>query len=181
MSRTGNKPIAIPEKVKVSLKENVFLAEGPLGKEEVKVHPKVSVNIGDKEIVLERAEGQRGENKKFHGLMRSLISNAVEGVSKGFTRELEINGVGYRADAKGQVLNLSLGFSHPVAYNVPKGITVKVEKQTSISVTGSNKELVGRVSAEIREYRPPEPYKGKGVKYKDEHIVRKVGKAAGGK
>lgn len=180
MSRTGNKPIEIPEKVKASVKDGVFLAEGPLGKEEVSVHPKITVTVGDKDITLTREE-EGGENKKYHGLMRSLISNAVEGVSKGFTRELEINGVGYRADVKGKVLNLNLGFSHPVAYEIPEGITVKVEKQTSLSVTGANKELVGRVSAEIREYRPPEPYKGKGVKYKEERIIRKVGKAAGGK
>ncbi len=180
MSRTGKKIIPIPDKVKVSVKDGVFLAEGPLGKEKVSVHPKIDLKIDAKEIRVEQKEKKQDEYN-LYGLMRALVANAVQGVSKGFTRDLEINGVGYRAEVKGKVLNLSLGFSHPVEYQIPEGIAIKVEKQTSLSVTGSNRELVGRTSAQIREFRPPEPYKGKGVKYKDEKIIRKVGKTAGGK
>ena len=180
MSRTGKKPIELPEKVKVTVADGVLLAEGPKGKESVNVHEAVKVNIGDKEITVEPVDGAY-ENRKYHGLMRSLIANAVTGVSTGFTRELDINGVGYRADVKGKALNLNLGFSHPVAHPIPDGIEVKVEKQTHLIVTGSNKELLGKFCSDVRGYRPPEPYKGKGVKYTEERIIRKVGKAAGGK
>jgi large subunit ribosomal protein L6 len=180
MSRTGRKPIAVPDKVKVSVNAGTFLAEGPLGKEEVKIHPRIAVTIADKNVTLAR-ENDEPDSRSLHGMMRALLNNAVQGVSTGFTRELEINGVGYRAEVKGTVLNLTLGFSHPVNYDIPKGIKINVDKQTKIAVTGSNRELVGRVSANIRSFRPPEPYKGKGIKYVDETIVRKVGKAAGGK
>lgn len=181
MSRTGKKTIPIPDKVKVSVKDGVFLAEGPMGKEKVAIHPKVDVKIAEKNVEVVLRQSDALDDGKYHGMMRALIANAVVGVHTGFTRDLEINGVGYRAEVKGKVLNLSLGFSHPVEYKIPEGILIKVDKQTSVTVSGSNRELVGRTSAEIREYRPPEPYKGKGVKYKDETIIRKVGKAAGGK
>ena len=179
MSRIGNKVIDLPEKVKVKVENGVLLAEGPLGKEEVKVHSATEVEVKDNQIAVKALGGE--ENRKFQGLIRALVANAVTGVSTGFKKELDINGVGYRADVKGNTLNLILGFSHPVNYEIPTGVKVAVEKQTHLVVSGSNKELVGRVAAEIRGYRPPEPYKGKGVKYTDEHIVRKVGKAAGGK
>lgn len=180
MSRMGRRAIAVPDKAKLSLNNGVFLAEGPLGKQQVTIDPLVKVTIGDKEITVEATEKTTDANR-VHGLIRSLVNNAVVGVSTGFKKELDINGVGYRADVKGNVLNLNLGYSHPIAYNIPEGIKVAVEKQTHLVVSGSSKELVGRVAAEIREFRPPEPYKGKGVKYTDEVIVRKVGKAAGGK
>ena len=181
MSRTGKKPILIPEKVKVSVKDGVFLAEGPMGKESVALHAKVDVALADKQVVVSLKQAADLESSKYHGMIRAMVANAIAGVHTGFTKDLEINGVGYRADVKGKVLNLALGFSHPIEYSIPEGITIKVEKLTSVSVSGSNRELVGRTSAQIREFRPPEPYKGKGVKYKDEHIIRKVGKAAGGK
>ena len=180
MSRIGNQIVSVPEKTKVKLADGVFIAEGPLGSEQVKVHPAVEVKIDGTEISVKTSK-EEPKASNFQGLVRSLIANAVEGVSVGFKKELDINGVGYRADAKGDVLNLSLGFSHPVNFKIPKGIKIAVEKQTHVVVSGSNKELVGQVASQIRGYRPPEPYKGKGVKYTDEHIIRKVGKAAGGK
>lgn len=180
MSRTGNRPIAIPEKVKVNLAKDVFSAQGPLGEEKVTMNSLIDVEVTDKEILVRRRNDEK-QSRASHGLIRSLLSNAVMGVSTGFQKDLEINGVGYRADVKGKVLNLNLGFSHVVNYPIPEGIKIEVKDQTKVSVSGSNKELVGRVASQIREYRPPEPYKGKGVKYADEHIIRKVGKAAGGK
>ena len=180
MSRTGKKPIQIPDKVKVTLSGKTIIAEGPLGKESVPVNEKSVVEVTDKQIVINRVDDSK-ESRSVHGLMRALVSNAVEGVSKGFKKDLEITGVGYRAEVKGQDLNLTLGFSHPIVYNIPKNITIKVDKQTKLEIVGPNKHLVGQVSAEIRSFRPPEPYKGKGVKYANETIIRKVGKAAGGK
>lgn len=180
MSRIGNQHVAVPEKVKVRLADGTFFAEGPLGKEQVVVHPRTEVKIQDAEVVITPV-GESFESKHFHGMMRALIANAVNGVSIGFKKELDINGVGYRADLKGKALNLVLGFSHNIQYPIPDGIQVKVDKQTHLIVSGSNKELVGRVASEIRGFRPPEPYKGKGIKYVDEIIIRKVGKAAGGK
>lgn len=180
MSRVGKKPIAIPEKVKIINNEGVFRAEGPLGKEEVKIHPLVKVEVADKEVRVVRGE-ESSDGRRVQGLIRSLVNNAVVGVSEGFKKELDINGVGYRADVKGNVLNLNLGYSHPIQYQIPEGIKIAVEKQTHVVVSGSSKDRVGQVSAEIRSFRPPEPYKGKGVKYTDEQIIRKAGKAAGGK
>lgn len=180
MSRTGNTPITVPEKVKVVLAEQMFSAEGPLGKEEVKVPTLADVNIADNVITIKRKDDSK-EARCMHGLTRSLLANAVEGVSTGFKKVLQINGVGYRAELKGKVLNLNLGFSHVVEYPIPEGIKIEVKQQTEVTISGSNKELVGMVASQIRGYRPPEPYKGKGVKYADETIIRKVGKAAGGK
>lgn len=180
MSRTGKKPIVVPDKVKVSVKDGTLLAEGPLGKEEVKINPLAQVTIKDGQVVVAR-ENDSDQSRAVHGLVRALVANAVNGVSKGFNRDLEINGVGYRAEVKGPVLNLTLGYSHPVNYTIPKGIKIAVQNQTRLTVTGSNRDLVGRTAADIRGFRPPEPYKGKGIKYIDETIIRKVGKAAGGK
>lgn len=151
MSRTGKKPIALPEKVKVTITDGVLLAEGPKGKESVALHDAVNVTIGDKEVTIEPVAATY-ENRKYHGLMRSLVANAITGVSTGFTRELDINGVGYRADVKGKDLNLNLGFSHPVAHPIPDGIDVKIEKQTHLIVTGSNKELLGKFCSDVRPY-----------------------------
>lgn len=180
MSRIGKKIIPVPDKVKVSLKDDVFLAEGPLGKEQVKIHPMVKLALDTKVVKVERSS-DNADGRRIQGLVRSLVANAVSGVATGFKKELDINGVGYRAELKGNSLNLTLGFSHPVSYDIPTGIKVAVDKQTHLVITGSNKDLVGRVSADIRRFRPPEPYKGKGIKYTDETIIRKVGKAAGGK
>jgi large subunit ribosomal protein L6 len=180
MSRIGKKIIPVPDKVKVSVKDDVFLAEGPLGKEQVKIHPMVKLALADKVVKVERGD-DNADARRIQGLVRSLVANAVDGVATGFKKELDINGVGYRAELKGNSLNLTLGFSHPVNYSIPTGIKVAVDKQTHLVISGSNKDLVGRVSADIRRFRPPEPYKGKGIKYSDETIIRKVGKAAGGK
>jgi large subunit ribosomal protein L6 len=180
MSRTGKQPISVPEKVKIAINAGKFFAEGPLGKEEVAINSMVKLVVDGNVIRVEPAS-ETANAGAIHGMMRALIANAVNGVAVGFTKELEINGVGYRAEVKGSSLNLTLGFSHPVEYLIPKGIKIAVDKQTRIAVTGSSKDLVGRVSADIRSYRPPEPYKGKGIKYVTETIIRKVGKAAGGK
>lgn len=180
MSRTGKKPIKVPEKVKVSIKDNTLTAEGPLGQESVEINPLAGLEIKDNVIHISRKNDDK-HTRCVHGMTRALVANVVNGVSTGFTKDLEINGVGYRAEVKGKVLNLTLGFSHVVNYEIPTGIKITAKDQTKLSITGSNKELVGRVASQIRGYRPPEPYKGKGVKYSDEHIIRKVGKAAGGK
>lgn len=178
MSRVGKKIIPVPDKVKVKVENAVFYAEGPLGKEKVVLHPQTQATVKDNQITVS-VLGGTDESRRFQGLLRALIANAVNGVAKGFSKDLDINGVGYRAEVKGKVLNLTLGFSHPVEYQIPDGIKITVDKQTHLVVGGSNRELVGRVSAEIRKLKPPEPYKGKGIKYTSEVIVRKVGKAAG--
>lgn len=180
MSRVGKKPIVVPDKVKVNLAGDVLHAEGPLGKEAVQLHPDAKVTVGPKEVLVERT-AETPDGRRIQGLVRALVANAVNGVATGFKKEMDINGVGYRAEVKGSVLNLTLGFSHPVNYDIPKGIKITVDKQTHLEVMGSNRDLVGRVSADIRRFRPPEPYKGKGIKYTNETIIRKVGKAAGGK
>lgn len=180
MSRTGNIPIKLPEKVKVSLVGNQLMAEGPLGKEMVPVHTLTKLEIKDKEVVVRRNDDTKSA-RAAHGLVRSLIVNAVQGVSKGFLKQLEINGVGYRAQVSGQKLKLALGYSHDINYDIPAGIKVVAPDQTKLTISGSSKEMVGRVASQIRKFRPPEPYKGKGIKYAGEVIIRKVGKAAGGK
>lgn len=181
MSRIGKKPVEIPEKVKLQLVGSGLKIEGPLGKKELDIHPAIGVDIQDKQVVFEDKE-QSKDTKSLHGLFRSLVSNAVQGVSKGFERVLEINGVGYRADVKGQDLNLSLGFSHPVKLTIPKDVQAKVDKQTKIILSGPDKEVLGQLAAQIRSVRPVEPYKGKGVRYEGEEVIRKQGKTgAGGK
>ncbi|PLX78869.1 MAG: 50S ribosomal protein L6 [Desulfuromonas sp.] len=173
MSRIGKKPIEIPAGVKVALAGAEIKVEGPKGKLSRTIHPDVSVEVGADMITVARPEG----NTALQGMTRSLISNMVDGVTNGFTKILEINGVGYRAELQGKTLNLSLGYSHPIAYPLPVGIDAEVEKQTKIFVRGIDKELVGATAAKIRSFREPEPYKGKGVKYEDERIIRKAGKA----
>lgn len=176
MSRTGNKPVKLPEKVKVSITDDAVLVEGPLGKLQQSMFASISLKAENDEVIVSRKDDSI-EARQKHGLMRSLVQNLVQGVSEGFKKSLTIHGVGYRADVKGKVLVLSLGFSHPVEYQIPEGINIEVEKQTKITVSGVDKALVGQVAANIRDYRGPEPYKGKGVRYEDEQIQRKAGKS----
>ncbi|MBI2981494.1 MAG: 50S ribosomal protein L6 [Deltaproteobacteria bacterium] len=179
MSRIGKQPIKVPEKVKVTLQNDRVLVEGPLGKLEQVIDPMTSVLL--KEGVLTVSpKGELSEAGMRHGLMRNLICNMVEGVTHGFKKDLEINGVGYRAEVKGNSLNMTLGFSHPIEFPVPQGIKIQVEKQVRLQVSGISKALVGETAARIRKLRLPEPYKGKGIKYLEEVIHRKVGKAAAG-
>jgi large subunit ribosomal protein L6 len=168
----------IPDKVKVNVTGSVLLADGPLGKERVVLNPGAKVEVKDGKVLVTRP-GDTTADRCVQGTVRSLVANAVHGVSKGYSCDLEINGVGYRAEVKGPMLSLTLGFSHPVEYTIPAGIKIMVEKQTKLTISGSNKYMVGQVSAHIRGFKPPEPYKGKGIKYGDERIIRKVGKAAG--
>lgn len=179
MSRIGKQPISVPEKVKVNLKEQQIFVEGPLGKLEKRIDPLVEVFLEQGKILVKPRDVST-EARARHGMMRNLICNMVAGVTEGFKKELEIKGVGYKAEVKGAVLNLSLGFSHPVEFPIPTGIKIHVEKQVNLQVSGSSRELVGETAARIRKIRPPEPYKGKGIKYQDEIIRRKVGKAAVG-
>jgi large subunit ribosomal protein L6 len=175
MSRIGKLPIAIPAGVKVIYNFPEIQVEGPKGKLSRSVTDAVSVEVADSQIVVSRADDSN-KSRAAHGLTRTLINNMVTGVSKGFETALEINGVGYRAEVKGNVLNLALGYSHPVNFELPAGISVEVEKMTKLKVLGIDKELVGQTAAKIRAFRGPEPYKGKGIKYADETILRKAGK-----
>ena len=175
MSRIGKLPIAIPSGVKVSLKGNEISVQGAKGSLKQLLPERVIVAIEAEQIVVSRPSDSK-QDSALHGLSRSLINNMVVGVSDGFTRVLEINGVGYRAELTGKSLTLSLGFSHPVVYEIPAGIEIEVEKQTRVTIKGIDKQLVGSVAAKIRSYRKPEPYKGKGVKYAEERILRKAGK-----
>lgn len=176
MSRIGKKPIEIPSGVEIKIDGQTVTAKGPLGTESVTVRPEIAVKIEDNQIVLTKVGDSRQTDALF-GLFRTLVANAVHGVSKGFEKKLEIQGVGYRANMEGKNLNMQLGYSHPVLIVPPEGITIAVEANTKISVKGSNKQTVGDVAAEIRGKRPPEVYKGKGVRYEGEYIRRKAGKA----
>jgi len=175
MSRIGKKPIMIPSGVKVALNGSTISVQGGMGTLSRTLNEWVKVNVEADKIVVLPADETAGT--AMQGLARSLVANMVEGVTKGFAKVLEINGVGYRAELKGSILNLSLGYSHPIEYPLPQGITAEVEKQTKITVKGVDKELVGATAAKIRSFREPEPYKGKGIKYADEKILRKAGKA----
>ena len=175
MSRIGRLPIEIPQGVEVTIEGQKVTAKGPLGTEVVEVRPEITLTKEDGKLLVGRVDEQR-LTRSLHGLSRTLVANAVTGVKTGFTKKLEIIGVGYRAAMQGNTLNLSLGYSHPVNVEAPKGITITVEANTKVTVTGSNKQLVGDVAAAIRSKRPPEVYKGKGVKYEGEHIRRKAGK-----
>ena len=176
MSRIGKKPIEIPAGVEVKLEGQVVTVKGPLGTETVTVRPEIAIKMEDNHLVLTKV-GESRETDALYGLSRTLVANAVHGVKEGFEKKLEIQGVGYRANMEGKNLNLVLGFSHPVVVEPPAGITLAVEANTKISVKGSNKQTVGDVAAYIRSKRPPEVYKGKGVKYAGEYIRRKAGKA----
>lgn len=177
MSRVGRAPIVVPDKVEVKITDNSVVVKG--GKNELKIdmQPTINAKLEDGQVWLTRSNDEP-KNRAFHGLYRALIQNAVTGVSKGWSRSLELNGVGYRANVSGKTLELTLGYSHPIKYAIPDGIEIKVEKQTTVIVNGANRELVGQVAAKIRSFRPPEPYLGKGVKYTDEYIRRKAGKSA---
>lgn len=176
MSRIGKLPVAIPAGVKVSLDGNKMTVQGPKGTLSQDLHERISIAVETEQIVVNRSTDEK-QDTALHGLTRALINNMVVGVTTGFQKDLEINGVGYRAEISGKILTLSLGYSHPVVYELPDGITVDVEKQTKLSVKGIDKQLVGSAAAKIRSFRKPEPYKGKGIKYADERIVRKAGKA----
>ncbi len=176
MSRIGKLPIAILDGVDVKVEGNVLTAKGPKGEESVTVPEEIEVKVEGKEVIVNRKDDSR-KARSLHGLFRTLVSNAVVGVKTPFEKKLEIVGVGYRAAMQGSAINLSLGYSHPVIIEAPKGITISVEANTKITVSGSNKQLVGDIAALIRSKRPPEVYKGKGVKYEGEYIARKAGKA----
>jgi large subunit ribosomal protein L6 len=179
MSRIGKAPIYFDDKVQVSLTPaNEVVVKAAKSALTIKMRPEVSAKLDGKKIVLTRKDETR-ETRALHGLYRAMVQNAVTGVNKGFNKTLELHGVGYRASLSGKKLELSLGFSHPVIFDVPEGIEIKVDKQTVIAVNGSNRGLVGQVAAKIRSYRPPEPYLGKGVRYQGEHIRKKAGKSAG--
>ena len=177
MSRIGRKPIEIRKGVTVSAKDGLVVVKGPKGELTARPHHSVSVELKDKEIVLTRASEEK-PIKAIHGLWRALIQNMITGVTEGFSRKLEIVGVGYRAEMKGKKLQLQIGYSHPILFGAPEGVTIEAPTQTSITISGIDKHLVGLVAAKIRSFRPPEPYKGKGIKYSDEYIRRKAGKAA---
>lgn len=176
MSRIGKLPVAVPAGVKIALDGHDLTVSGPKGTLKQGLHERMMIAVESGQIVVKRPTDEK-KDLALHGLTRSLIQNMVTGVTTGFVKKLEINGVGYRAEINGKVLTLSLGFSHPVVYDLPEGITVEVEKQTKLSVSGIDKQLVGSASAKIRSFREPEPYKGKGIKYADERILRKAGKA----
>ena len=175
MSRIGNKPIAVPAGVEVKLDGQHITVKGPKGTLERDINPEITVKLEEGTLTFARSSEERLD-KSLHGLTRTLVNNMIEGVQKEFTRELQINGVGYRVQKQGNDLNLSLGYSHPVIYKAPTGISFDVPNPNTIIVKGINKEQVGQVAAEIRTKRPPEVYRGKGIKYAEEVIRRKVGK-----
>ena len=174
MSRIGKKPIPLPDKVKIDIKADSVVVTGPKGTVTNPIPPGIRWEKKDKELVAIRKDDS-GPQRAFHGLARALVANAVRGVTDGFTRELDIVGVGYRAEAKKNSVVFTLGFSHPVVFELPKGISAKVDKNIVI-LAGIDKEMLGETASKIREIRPPEPYKGKGIKYVEETIKRKVGK-----
>ena len=180
MSRVGKKPISIPQGVEVKLTGDKVSVKGPKGLLEQVVHPKTSVAVEGNVVTVTPVDDSK-VNRKFHGLTRALINNMVEGVTNGFSKSLTLVGVGYRAAQKGKDITFTLGYSHPVEYKCPEGIELKVVKPTEVTVTGIDKALVGQTAAVIRGFRKPEPYHGKGVRYTDERISTKVGKAAGKK
>ena len=175
MSRVAKNPIVIPSGVEVALSGNAVNVKGPMGAVSYDVHSTVDINQDEGQLKFAARNGSKASNA-MAGTMRAVVNNMVTGVKQGFEKKLQLIGVGYRAQAQGKVLNLTLGFSHPVNYEIPEGITVETPSQTDIIVKGIDKQKVGQVAAEIRAYRPPEPYKGKGVRYTDEHVVRKEAK-----
>jgi large subunit ribosomal protein L6 len=177
MSRIGRKPIQIPDGVEVDVGSGAVSVKGPKGELNQHVSGDMKVAIEDGTVTVQRPT-DRGDHRALHGLTRSLIANMVEGVTDGFERRLEIQGVGYRAQLKGKALEMSLGYSHPVTIQAPEGIEFEVPQPTEVIVRGIDKQLVGETAARIRKSRPPEPYKGKGVRYAGEHVARKVGKRA---
>jgi large subunit ribosomal protein L6 len=179
MSRIGKKPIAIPAGVDVKLNGTEITVKGPKGELKNTLRPEMEIVIENSEIIVKRPNDDQ-TNRSLHGLTRTLIANMVEGVTEGFKKELDVNGVGYRVQKQGKNLVMNLGYSHQVIMEEPAGLTIDVPSPNKIIVSGSDKQAVGQLAAQIREKRPPEPYKGKGIKYVDEHIRRKEGKAAKG-
>ncbi|NOS72829.1 MAG: 50S ribosomal protein L6 [Verrucomicrobia bacterium] len=175
MSRIGKQPIAIPAKVKVEVKGQNILVEGPKGKLNWELPKRTSLKIEGGNIVVSR-DGEDAQAKALHGLSRALVNNMVKGVTDGFVKKLEIQGVGFKAAVTGKVVNMSLGYSHPINYAIPDQIKVTVEENTKVTIEGPDKHIVGKVASELRAYYPPEPYKGKGVRYAGEHVQRKEGK-----
>ena len=178
MSRIGKKPVTLPDKVQFSLNGDMISVKGPKGSLERQIHPAIELDVNDNVIEVKTDTSDK-KKVALQGLFRSLISNMVTGVSAGYEKKLLLSGIGYRAEAKGKSLVLSVGYSNPVDFPLPEGITANVENNTQITLTGIDKELVGQVAANVRRVRPPEPYKGKGIMYADERIVRKAGKTAG--
>jgi large subunit ribosomal protein L6 len=179
MSRIGKKPVGVPKGVEVNLSERTVRVKGPKGELSLDVHPELTVKVEDGHLLVERPSDS-AHHKALHGLTRTLVANMMAGVTSGFSKTLEIVGVGYKAEKKGgDQLTLSLGFSHPIQYRPPVGITIDVPNPTTVMVRGADKQTVGQVAADIRAFRPPEPYKGKGIRYQGEQIRRKAGKTAG--
>lgn len=177
MSRIGRKPIPIVAGVNIDITGSVVKVKGPKGQLEMQVHPDITAEVKEKEVHLSRHSDDKS-HRALHGLWRALIANMVKGVTAGFEQKLEIVGVGYKAEMKGKKLQLALGYSHPILFGPPEGITITAPTLTTIFISGIDKQLVGAVAAKIRSFRPPEPYKGKGIKYEGEYIRRKAGKAA---
>jgi large subunit ribosomal protein L6 len=175
MSRIGKQPIAIPPKVKVEVKGQNVHVEGPKGKLNFALPARTSLKVEGDKVVVGR-NGEDAQAKALHGLSRALVNNMVKGVSEGFVKKLEIQGVGFKAAVQGKVVNMSLGYSHPINYNIPDQIKVTVEENTKLTIEGPDKQVVGQVASELRSFYPPEPYKGKGVRYVGEHVQRKEGK-----
>ncbi len=178
MSRIGKQPIEVPQGVTISRDGDVLKIKGPKGELQQKLIPNISVEVKENEIIVTRPNDTK-QNKSLHGLTRALIQNMVTGVNTSYKKTLDIVGVGYRAELKGKNLLLNIGYSHPIYFMPPDDITLEIPTQTQIVISGANKQLVGQVAAKIRSIRKPEPYKGKGIKYSDEHIQRKAGKTAG--
>jgi large subunit ribosomal protein L6 len=177
MSRIGKQPVAIPDGVEVDVRPGAVTVKGPKGELNQVIDNDMTVSVDDGTLTVARPT-DRGEHRALHGLTRSLIANMVQGVTEGFEKRLQIQGVGYRAQLKGKALELALGYSHPVSLPAPDGIEFEVPQPTEVVVRGIDKQLVGETAARVRKSRPPEPYKGKGVRYQDEHVTRKVGKRA---
>jgi len=178
MSRIGKLPITVPSPVKIQVAGDLVRVEGPKGKLEHRMPPRITVEVADGALRVRR-DGEDRQTRALHGLTQRMLANMVHGVHSGFSRTLEIIGVGYRAESRGQALHLSLGYSHPILFQLPPGVQAKVDKQTVITLESIDRQLLGETAATIRRLRPPEPYKGKGIKYAEEVLRRKAGKAAG--
>ena len=175
MSRIGRKPVTVPKGVTLQVEGNSVAVKGPRGELRRSLHPDMQIALDKDQFTVARPSEEK-RHKALHGLTRTLVQNMVEGVSKGFSKTLEIQGVGYKAEAKPYGVNLIVGYSHPVKYEAPKGIKISVDNNVVVKIEGADKELVGQVAAELRSVRPPEPYKGKGIRYQGEHVRRKAGK-----
>ncbi len=175
MSRIGKQPVVIPPKVKVDIKGQKVSVEGPKGKLDFELPRRTVAKVADGKVTVSR-DGEDAQARALHGLSRSILNNMVKGVSEGFVKKLEIQGVGFKAAVQGKMVNLALGYSHPINYPIPDQIKVTVEENTKLTIEGPDKQVVGQVASEIRSYYPPEPYKGKGVRYSDEKVIRKEGK-----